>query len=79
MGDKQKYPITALHQLKSYWNECAADYPKGIGYGIIARVNLKTNVIRYFLFVPKGGVANSAILKARFKTFYEKPGRYFEI
>ncbi len=79
LGNSQKYPITALHQLKSYWNECAANYPKGIGFGIISRVNLKTNVIRYFLFIPKGGVANPTILNARYKSFYDKPGRYFEV
>ncbi|PIH61103.1 hypothetical protein [Paenibacillus sp. LK1] len=79
LGDSQKYPITALHQLKSYWHECADHYHEGIGFGVISRVNLKSNLLKYFLFIPKGGVANPAILNAKYKTFYNKPGRYFEV
>ncbi|MGW7162643.1 hypothetical protein [Paenibacillus taichungensis] len=79
LGNSKKFPITALHQLKSYWKECLNFYTDGVGFGVISRVNLKSKLIRYFLFIPKGGKANPAILKGKYNTFYNKPGRYFEI
>jgi hypothetical protein len=79
LGNTPKYPIAALHQLKSYWKECAAHYHQGVGFGVISRVNLRSSTIRYFLFIPKGGVPNPTIINARYKTFYNNPGRYFEV
>lgn len=79
LGNDQKYPIGALQQLKSYWKECVISYPQGVGFGVISRVNLKSRTIRYFLFIPKNGVHNLAISRARINTHYTNPSRYFEV
>lgn len=79
LGTDKKFPIGALNQLKSYWRECSTHFGQGVGYGVVARVNLRSRLIRYFLFMPKNGVLTPALLRARISTYYNNPSRYFEI
>lgn len=79
LNTDSKFPIGALEQVISYWKGCMNHYPQGVGYAIICRVNFKSNMIRYFLFIPKAGVNRSSLIKARKKTHYFKPERYFRV
>lgn len=73
----QLYPPDAYNQLREYWRACLTASPERVGYGIIARVNLLTSTIRYYLFIPDPATTPQNVLNARLRTLRVNPGRYF--
>lgn len=71
------YPKAALKQLQAYWKDCEQQFSDRVGYGMIARLNLVSKKIRYYLFIRQQGVTVATICNSNVDELYNNSGVYF--